>query len=105
MALVLVINVQRLLQNRSLAQLMKLRLHISTCSPLVQGHYLAVNDRFIWLRPKRLCNSGISEVEVIVVSGSEMHLAARLDGQCPVPVQLKFICPVASLWQSLSLEK
>jgi hypothetical protein len=48
----------------------------------------AVIDGLIGQRPKRLYEGGISEVEVIVVAGSEMHLAACLDGQRPVAVQL-----------------
>ena len=42
-----VVNVQLPFQNRRLAQLMKLRLHTSICSPLVERDHLAVDHRFV----------------------------------------------------------
>jgi len=44
---VFVVNVQLPFQNRRLAQLMKLRLHTSICSPLVERDHLAVDHRFV----------------------------------------------------------
>jgi hypothetical protein len=44
---VLVINVQRPLQNRRRAQLMELPLHISICLPLVERYDFTIDHCFI----------------------------------------------------------
>jgi hypothetical protein len=54
--------------NRSLAQLMKLRLHTSTCSPLIKRHNFSVNHGFVWHHLQGFGDGRILRFEVIVVA-------------------------------------
>lgn len=62
-------------------------------------HHLAVDYRLIREMRECLHHVGVSAVEILVVPRTEMDSAVRLDGQCPVAIQLQLypaICRRAS---------
>ena len=88
-----------------------------TCRPIVlkrverrlavsiERHYLSIDHRFIGHRRQRLHDAGIPYVEVVVVSGAELHLASVLHSQGAVAVELNLVLDVRPFRQLLGAQQ
>src|SRR4051794_14099946 len=58
-------------------------------SALIQRHYLTVNDGFVWHGCESLRDAGISNREVVIVTGAKLDLSAGFDGKSAVAIHLE----------------
>lgn len=72
---------------------------------LVERDHLAVDDRFIRHGCERLDDARIATAEIVIVTRSQLHLAAALNRQGSVSVELNLIYPVRPLGQLLHAQK
>src|ERR1700693_5818169 len=98
---VLVINVQRLLQNRKRVQLTTLPLHISVRSPLIEGDNLAVHDGIVRQLCQSRCYRGISCTEIVLIARPQPDAPRFLRGDGAVAIELELVQPHQSFRQSL----
>ena len=67
---------------------------------LVGGDNLAVDDGLVRQGEQRRCDRGIAAGKVLVVARAQIGLAARLEANRAVAVELEFIEPLRSFGQS-----
>jgi hypothetical protein len=65
----------------------------------VQGDNFAVDHGLVGQRCERLDDARVCGVEILVVAGTEEHLAVGFDGQGPVPIELDLVRPLRALGQ------
>jgi hypothetical protein len=79
--------------------------HVTVFSPLVERNHLAVDDG-LWRQARESAkHAAVSAAEVVVVAGAEMDLAARLERNGSIAIQLELIFPVSASAGNVSARK